>query len=110
MHPLAFGSRISYPTSLTYPWPGPLRDRRQDKELSSSGTRVVRPGAGRWEGQPACTSVVQVCAASQPPAVLVPLGEWSRMRAVSPGSPSPLRGWERHEISAVTRQGEEFSR
>ena len=38
MHPLAFGSRISYPTSLTYRRPGPLRDRRQDKELSSSGT------------------------------------------------------------------------
>ncbi len=38
MHPLAFGSRIAYPTSLTYRRPGPLRDRRQNKELSSSGT------------------------------------------------------------------------
>ncbi len=38
MHPLAFGSRISYPSSLTYRRPGPLRDRRQDQELSSSGT------------------------------------------------------------------------
>ena len=38
MHPLAFGSRIAYPTSLTYRRPGPVRDRRQDKELSSSGT------------------------------------------------------------------------
>jgi len=38
MHPLAFGSRINYPTSLTYRRPGPLRDRRQNKELSSSGT------------------------------------------------------------------------
>jgi putative transposase len=38
MHPLAFGSRISYPSSLTYRRPGPLRDRRQDKELPSSGT------------------------------------------------------------------------
>ncbi len=38
MHLLAFGSRIAYPTSLTYRRPGPLRDRRQDKELSSSGT------------------------------------------------------------------------
>lgn len=38
MHPLAFGSRISYPSSLTYRRPGPLRDRRQDKELSPGGT------------------------------------------------------------------------
>jgi putative transposase len=38
MHPLAFGSRIAYPTSLTYRRPGPLRDRRQDKELSPGGT------------------------------------------------------------------------
>jgi putative transposase len=38
MHPLAFGSRISYPTSLTYRRPGPLRDRRQDKELLPGGT------------------------------------------------------------------------
>jgi len=38
MHPLAFGSRIAYPTSLTYRRPGPLRDRRQDKEVSPSGT------------------------------------------------------------------------
>ncbi len=38
MHPLAFGSRIGYPTSLTYRRPGPLRDRRQDKELSPGGT------------------------------------------------------------------------
>ncbi len=38
MHPLAFGSRISYPTSLTYRRPGPLRDRWQTKELSPSGT------------------------------------------------------------------------
>ncbi len=38
MHPLAFGSRISYPASLTYRRPGPLRDRRQDKELSPGGT------------------------------------------------------------------------
>src|SRR6266566_2775580 len=34
MHPLAFGSRIGYPTSLTYRRPGPLRNRRQAKELS----------------------------------------------------------------------------
>src|SRR5262249_7733904 len=27
MHPIAFGSRIAYPTSLTYRRPGPLRDR-----------------------------------------------------------------------------------
>ena len=38
MHPIAFGSRISYPTSLTYRRPGPLRDRRQDKERSPGGT------------------------------------------------------------------------
>ncbi len=38
MHPLAFGSRIGYPSSLTYRRPGPLRDRRQDKELSPGGT------------------------------------------------------------------------
>jgi len=38
MHPLAFGSRISYPSSLTYRRPGPLRDRRQDKELPPGGT------------------------------------------------------------------------
>ncbi len=38
MHPIAFGSRIAYPTSLTYRRPGPLRDRRQDKELLPSGT------------------------------------------------------------------------
>jgi putative transposase len=38
MHLLAFGSRISYPTSLTYRRPGPLRDRRQDKELPPGGT------------------------------------------------------------------------
>jgi putative transposase len=38
MHPLAFGSRIGYPSSLTYRRPGPLRDRRQDKELPPSGT------------------------------------------------------------------------
>jgi putative transposase len=38
MHPLAFGSRIAYPASLTYRRPGPLRDRRQDKELSPGGT------------------------------------------------------------------------
>jgi putative transposase len=38
MHPLAFGSRISYPTSLTYRRPGPLRDRRQAKELPPGGT------------------------------------------------------------------------
>jgi putative transposase len=38
MHPLAFGSRIAYPTSFTYRRPGPVRDRRQNKELSSSGT------------------------------------------------------------------------
>jgi putative transposase len=38
IHLLAFGSRISYPSSLTYRRPGPLRDRRQDKELPSSGT------------------------------------------------------------------------
>jgi putative transposase len=38
MHPIAFGSRISYPASLTYRRPGPLRDRRQDKELSPGGT------------------------------------------------------------------------
>jgi hypothetical protein len=78
MHPLAFGSRIAYPSSLTYPWPGPLRDRWQDKELSPGGTRVVRPDAGLWEGQPGRTRVVQVCAASQPPAVLVPLGSGHR--------------------------------
>jgi putative transposase len=38
MHPIAFGSRIAYPTSLTYRRPGPMRDRRQNKELSSRGT------------------------------------------------------------------------
>ena len=38
MHPIAFGSRISYPTSLTYRRPGPLRDRRQAKELSPGGS------------------------------------------------------------------------
>ncbi len=38
MHPLAFGSRINYPASLTYRRPGRLRDRRQAKELSLSGT------------------------------------------------------------------------
>jgi len=38
MHLLAFGSRIAYPTSLTYRRPGPLRDRRQTKELSPGGT------------------------------------------------------------------------
>jgi putative transposase len=38
MHPLAFGSRISYPTSLTYRRPGPVRDRRLDKERPPSGT------------------------------------------------------------------------
>jgi hypothetical protein len=38
MHPIAFGSRITYPSSLTYRRPGPLRDRRQDKELSPGGT------------------------------------------------------------------------
>lgn len=38
MHPLAFGSRIDYPSSLTYRRPGPLRDRRLDKERSPSGT------------------------------------------------------------------------
>ncbi len=38
MHPLAFGSRINYPSSLTYRRPGPLRDRRQHKELPPGGT------------------------------------------------------------------------
>ena len=38
MHPIAFGSRIAYPTSLTYRRPGPLRDKRQNKELSPDGT------------------------------------------------------------------------
>ena len=38
MHPLAFGSRIGYPSSLTYRRPGPLRDRRLDKELPPGGT------------------------------------------------------------------------
>jgi len=38
MHLLAFGSRISYPSSLTYRRPGPLRDRRQDQELTPGGT------------------------------------------------------------------------
>ena len=38
MHPLAFGSRISYPSSLTYRRPGPLRDRRLAKERSPGGT------------------------------------------------------------------------
>ena len=38
MHPLAFGSRITYPSSLTYRRPGPLRDRRLDKELPPGGT------------------------------------------------------------------------
>ncbi len=38
MHLLAFGSRISYPSSLTYRRPGPMRDRRLNKELSPSGT------------------------------------------------------------------------
>jgi putative transposase len=38
MHPIAFGSRIVYPTSLTYRRPGPLRDRRLDKQRSPGGT------------------------------------------------------------------------
>ncbi|HEX9133297.1 MAG TPA: zinc ribbon domain-containing protein, partial [Ktedonobacteraceae bacterium] len=38
MHPLAFGSRIGYPSSLTYRRPGPVRDRRQHKELPLGGT------------------------------------------------------------------------
>jgi putative transposase len=38
MHPIAFGSRIGYPTSLTYRRPGPLRDRRLDKQRSPGGT------------------------------------------------------------------------
>ena len=38
MHLLAFGSRISYPSLLTYRRPGPLRDRRQTKELPPGGT------------------------------------------------------------------------
>jgi len=38
MHPLAFGSRIMYPSSLTYRRPGPLRDRRLSKERSPSRT------------------------------------------------------------------------
>jgi putative transposase len=38
MHPIAFGSRIGYPTSLTYRRPGPVRDRRPDKERLPSGT------------------------------------------------------------------------
>jgi putative transposase len=38
MHLLAFGSRIEYPSSLTYRRPGPLRDRWQDKELPPGGT------------------------------------------------------------------------
>ncbi len=38
MHPLAFGSRIAYPSSLTYRRPGPVRDRRLDKERSPGGT------------------------------------------------------------------------
>jgi putative transposase len=38
MHPLAFGSRISYPSSLTYRRPGPLRGRLQNKELPPGGT------------------------------------------------------------------------
>jgi putative transposase len=38
MHPIAFGSRIVYPTSLTYRRPGPLRDRRQTEELPPGGT------------------------------------------------------------------------
>jgi putative transposase len=32
MHPLAFGSRISYPTSLTYRRPGPARVRRRNED------------------------------------------------------------------------------
>ena len=38
MHPLAFGSRITYPSSLTYRRPGPVRDRRLAKERSPGGT------------------------------------------------------------------------
>ncbi|MGZ3628241.1 MAG: RNA-guided endonuclease InsQ/TnpB family protein [Ktedonobacteraceae bacterium] len=38
MHPIAFGSRITYPSSLTYRRPGPLRDRRLNKEQSPGGT------------------------------------------------------------------------
>ena len=34
MHPLAFGSRVSYPTSLTYRRPGPARVRRRDEQPS----------------------------------------------------------------------------
>lgn len=33
MHPLAFGSRVAYPISLTYRRPGPARVRRQDEQL-----------------------------------------------------------------------------
>jgi putative transposase len=32
MHPLAFGSRIAYPPSLTYRRPGPARVRRRDEQ------------------------------------------------------------------------------
>src|SRR6185437_3193567 len=32
MHPLAFGSRIAYPSSLTYRRPGPARVRRRNEE------------------------------------------------------------------------------
>jgi putative transposase len=38
MHPIAFGSRIAYPASLTYRRPGPMRDRQQAKELPPGGT------------------------------------------------------------------------
>ncbi len=38
MHLLAFGSRIGYPASLTYRRPGPLRDRRLNKERSPGRT------------------------------------------------------------------------
>jgi putative transposase len=38
MHPLAFGSRIGYPSALTYRRPGPVRDRRLNKERSPGGT------------------------------------------------------------------------
>jgi hypothetical protein len=49
MHPIAFGSRIAYPSSLTYRRPGPLRDGRQHKELPSVERRSP-PGRGPLGG------------------------------------------------------------
>jgi hypothetical protein len=88
MHLLAFGSRIGYPTSLTYRRPGPVRDRQQDDELPPG-----RGPAGEvTRSHRSCPGVRSVSATSN----AGPFGEWSLTRAESPGSPSLSRGRERH--------------